>query len=57
MGLKTSDPAWSINPEGHFDKGNVPYKRYLRELKLENAEEYTVGSELRRQISLKQVTR
>jgi large subunit ribosomal protein L3 len=36
--------------KGHFDKGNVPYKRYLRELKLENAEEYTVGSELKADI-------
>ena len=36
--------------KGHFDKGNVPYKRYLRELKLGNAEEYTVGSELKADI-------
>lgn len=28
---------------GHFKKANVPVKRYLKELKLKNASEYTVG--------------
>jgi len=29
--------------KGHFDKAKVPYKRYLRELKLSNAAELNVG--------------
>ena len=33
--------------KGHFDKSNVSYKRYLRELKLDNIQEYNVGSELK----------
>jgi len=36
--------------KGHFEKANVPYKRYLRELKLEKANEYTVGSEIKADI-------
>lgn len=33
--------------KGHFDKGGVAYKKYLREFKLENAAELNVGDELR----------
>jgi large subunit ribosomal protein L3 len=33
--------------KGHFDKSNISYKRYLRELKLDNAQEYNVGSEIK----------
>ena len=33
--------------KGHFDKGNTSYKRYLRELKLDNTQDYSVGSELK----------
>lgn len=33
--------------KGHFDKGNTSYKRYLRELKLDNIQDYKVGSELK----------
>ncbi len=29
--------------KGHFDKAGVSYKRYVRELKLDNAEEYSVA--------------
>lgn len=36
--------------KGHFDKGNISYKRYLRELKLDNAQEYNVGSEIKADI-------
>jgi large subunit ribosomal protein L3 len=36
--------------KGHFEKGNVAYKRYLRELKLEDAEKYSVGSEIKADI-------
>lgn len=36
--------------KGHFDKGNTSYKRYLREFKLDNVEEYKVGSELKADI-------
>ena len=33
--------------KGHFDKAGVSYKRYVRELKLENAEEYALGAEIK----------
>lgn len=33
--------------KGHFDKGNISYKRYLRELKVDNIQDYNVGSELK----------
>ena len=36
--------------KGHFDKAGVSSKIYVRELKLENAEEYTLGSEIKADI-------
>ena len=36
--------------KGHFDKAGVSCKRFVREFKLENAEEYTVGSEIKADI-------
>ena len=36
--------------KGHFDKAGVSSKRYVRELKLENAAEYTLGSEIKADI-------
>jgi len=33
--------------KGHFEKAGVSYKRYVRELKLENAEEYMPGAEIK----------
>jgi len=33
--------------KGHFDKAGVSYKRYVRELKLDNAEEYSVAQEIK----------
>lgn len=33
--------------KGHFDKAGVPYKRYLREFKFENVDEYKVGDEIK----------
>ena len=36
--------------KGQFDKAGVPYKRYLKELKFENASEYTVGREIKADI-------
>ena len=36
--------------KGHFDKAEVPYKRFLREFKFENAEEYTLGQEIKADI-------
>ena len=33
--------------KGHFDKAGVSCKRFIREFKLENAEEYTLGSEIK----------
>ena len=36
--------------KGHFDKAGVSYKRYVRELRLENAEEYSVKDEIKADI-------
>ncbi len=36
--------------KGHFEKAGVSSKRFVRELKLENAEEYTLGSEIKADI-------
>ena len=33
--------------KGHFEKAGVSCKRYVREFKFENAEEYTLGSEIK----------
>lgn len=33
--------------KGHFDKAGVSCKRFVREFKLEDAEEYTLGSEIK----------
>ena len=32
--------------KGHFDKAGVPCKRYVREFRFDNAEEYALGSEI-----------
>ena len=36
--------------KGHFDKAGVSYKSYVRELRLENAEEYSVKDEIKADI-------
>ena len=36
--------------KGHFEKAGVSSRRYVRELKLENTEEYTLGSEIKADI-------
>ncbi|MBD5519215.1 MAG: 50S ribosomal protein L3 [Lachnospiraceae bacterium] len=36
--------------KGHFDKAGVSCKRFIREFKFENAEEYTLGSEIKADI-------
>ena len=36
--------------KGHFDKAGVTCKRFVREFKLDNAEEYTLGSEIKADI-------
>ena len=36
--------------KGHFDKAGVSYKRFVRELKLENASEYAVAQEIKADI-------
>ena len=36
--------------KGHFEKAGVSSKRYIRELKLDNAEEYALGSEIKADI-------
>ena len=33
--------------KGHFDKAGVSYKRFVREFKLDNAEEYSVKDEIK----------
>ena len=33
--------------KGHFDKAGVSYKRYVREFRFENAEEYSVNDEIK----------
>ena len=33
--------------KGHFDRAKVPYKRYLREIRVSNVEDYKVGSEIK----------
>jgi len=37
--------------KGHFDKAGVSYKRYVREFKFDNAEEYSVKDEIKAAIS------
>ena len=36
--------------KGHFDKGGVPYKRFVREFKFEDAENYSVKDEIKADI-------
>lgn len=36
--------------KGHFDKAGVPCKRFVREFKFENAQDYTLGSEIKADI-------
>ena len=36
--------------KGHFDKAGISYKRYVREFKFENAEEYAVAQEIKADI-------
>ena len=36
--------------KGHFDKAGVSYKRYVREFRLDNAEEYSVKDEIKADI-------
>lgn len=36
--------------KGHFDKAGVSCKRFVREFKFENADEYTLGSEIKADI-------
>lgn len=33
--------------KGHFDKAGVSYRRYVRELQLDNAKDYSVGGEIK----------
>jgi len=33
--------------KGHFDKSGVPYRRYLREFRLDDVENYEVGQEIK----------
>ena len=57
-GKKKSKRSPGVNKplQGHFAKAGVSGKRYLKEFKFENAEEYTLGQEIKADI-LKQATR
>ena len=44
------DKLVSKPQKGHFDKAGVSYKRYVREFKFENAEEYSVKDEIKADI-------
>ena len=33
--------------KGHFDKGNVEYKKYLREFRVENSDDFQIGQEIK----------
>ncbi|MBU5425651.1 50S ribosomal protein L3 [Tissierella pigra] len=33
--------------KGHFDKGNLEYKKYLREFRVENPDEFEIGQEIK----------
>ncbi|NLM05607.1 MAG: 50S ribosomal protein L3 [Tissierellia bacterium] len=33
--------------KGHFDKGDVPYKKYLREFRVDNPDDYEIGQEIK----------
>lgn len=33
--------------KGHFEKGNVEYKKYLKEFKVENPDQYEIGQEFK----------
>lgn len=33
--------------KGHFDKGNVAYKKYLKEFRVENPDTYEIGQEIK----------
>ena len=33
--------------KGHFEKGGVPYKRYLKEFRVENPDEFEIGQEIK----------
>ena len=49
---KTVIHAHGVNKaeQGHFKKAGVSSKRYVRELKFENADEYTLGAEIKADI-------
>ena len=47
VGYEDKKERRANKPEkGHFQKANVPVKKYLKEFKLDNAEELNVGDEL-----------
>lgn len=47
LGFEDKKESRSNKPEkGHFQKANVPVKKYLKEFKLDNAEELNVGDVL-----------
>ena len=46
--MATSEKNWSTNPKkGHFAKAGVTAKRFLKEFRLEDAESYTLGQEIK----------
>ena len=45
--VKTQDKLVNKPVKGHFDKAGVSYKRFVREFKLEGAEEMALGQEIK----------
>ena len=48
--IKTVENGVNKALKGHFEKAGVSSKRYLREFKFENAEEYALGNEIKADI-------
>ena len=44
--MDTTEKHVNKPEKGHFDKAEVSYKRFVREFKLDNAEEYSVKDEI-----------
>lgn len=51
VGFTDKKAKHTTKPEqGHFDKAGVDYKRFVQEFKVENADEYVIGQEIKADI-------
>ncbi|KXZ38981.1 LSU ribosomal protein L3P [Alkalithermobacter thermoalcaliphilus JW-YL-7 = DSM 7308] len=51
VGFEDAKPKSLNKPEkGQFEKADLPYKKFLREFRVENPQEYTVGQEIKADI-------